>query len=150
MITIGRDLKNHLVLTLLPWARRLFTRPHCSGPIQPGNACVYLNHWQQEIAVLDTARFQTKQLDTMQMQVISRINPRARTSNMKFYFWVLKILTGMYLVSNQAVLPTTGCWLSTLRATGKSPTELSASLPSCWVAVQALVRQRRVCADRLG
>lgn len=43
----------------------------------------------------------------------------------------------MYLVSNQAELPTVGHWLSTLRATGKSPTELSASLPSCWMAVQA-------------
>lgn len=42
----------------------------------------------------------------------------------------------MYLVSNLAVLPTIGDWPSTLRAGGKSPTELS-----CWVAAQALDRQ---------
>lgn len=39
----------------------------------------------------------------MQMQMIGRINPRARTPNVKFYFWVLKMLSGMYWVSNQAV-----------------------------------------------
>lgn len=53
-------------------------------------------------------------------------------------------------MSNQAVLPTIGYCPSTLRAGGKSPTELSPSLPSCWVAAQALDRRRRVCANRLG
>lgn len=91
--------------------------------------------------MLAAARFQMKKLNTMQMQMISRINSRDRTPDMKFYFWVLKIFRGMYLVSNLAVLPTIGDWPSTLRAGGKSPTELSSSSPSFWVAAQALDRQ---------
>ena len=36
MVWIGRDLKDHLFPTPLPWAGTPSTRPGCSKPIQPG------------------------------------------------------------------------------------------------------------------
>lgn len=149
MVRVGKGLKKHLVPTPLPCARTLFTRPNCSGP-HPTWQCTYVS---ESLVRRDSSVSYCQVLDeTAQYNANAdgQINPRARTPNMKFYFWVLKMVRGMQQISNQAVLPTIGYWPSTLRAGGKSPTELSSSLPSCWVAAQALDWQEKSLCKQAG